>query len=330
MVPVLRMEVVVAILLGLLPLQVEAAEAMERASGAEVPELTIEVEVETERERPAKVEVVEAEKIEQMPAVTNFADAAVRLPGTQTLYGCLMNSPRLSIRGSNYTIGNPDLKPHSAWSYQLDWEQKLPQEGKVTLSLFRADHRDMIAVDSNYVYQNIGKARVQGLELSYEGRMETGTWWANYTLLEAKDLTKHRPLVPAYRTAPPKHQGGSHDQGPPEGYLVPRSAVLQPAAHRCGYAHLRGRPLERHRAHQRPQLRRRQPEGEQAGRGKTGGQSLHREPAGQRLPGNGFLPARGTLGEPRRVSEVLRPADPERTREIEGILASRDGPKARP
>jgi len=109
------------------------------------------------------------------------------------------------LYGTGVNIGNPDLKPHSAWSYQLDWEQKLPQEGKVTLSLFRADHRDMIAVDSNYVYQNIGKARVQGLELSYEGRMETGTWWANYTLLEAKDLTKHRPLVPAYRTAPPKH-----------------------------------------------------------------------------------------------------------------------------
>lgn len=138
-----------------------------------------------------------------------FASCRVDWDSRSTLRLAITRNKRFpmldELYGTGVNIGNPNLKPHSAWSYQLDWDRKLPQQGKATVSLFRADHRDMIAVDSNYVYQNIGKARVQGLELSYEGSLETGTWWANYTLLDAWDLTKDRPLVPAYRTAPPKH-----------------------------------------------------------------------------------------------------------------------------
>lgn len=138
-----------------------------------------------------------------------FASCRVDLDPRSTLRLAITRNKRFpmldELYGVGVNVGNPNLKPHSAWTYQLDWEQELPDEGKVTASLFRVDHRDMIAVDPNYVYRNIGKARVQGLELSYEGRLEAGTWWANYTLLDAKDLTKDRPLVPAYRTAPPKH-----------------------------------------------------------------------------------------------------------------------------
>lgn len=108
------------------------------------------------------------------------------------------------LYGVGVNIGNPDLKPHTAWNYELSAEHFLPQ-GTLTLSLFRQDHRDMILLNPAYVYQNLGKARTLGLELAWEGWLENGFWWANYSLLDAHDLTRDRPLIPAYRTAPPRH-----------------------------------------------------------------------------------------------------------------------------
>lgn len=69
----------------------------------EQQEPVIEVEVRAERDRPAHVDVIRAEELKQMPGVQNVGDAIQRLPGTQTLTGCLMNSPRPSLRGSSYT-----------------------------------------------------------------------------------------------------------------------------------------------------------------------------------------------------------------------------------
>ncbi|MGB9606895.1 MAG: TonB-dependent receptor plug domain-containing protein, partial [bacterium] len=67
------------------------------------PEIAVKVEVEAEKEKPVKVEEVTSEKAEQAIGPQNFADVLLRLPGTQTIYGCAMNSPRLSFRGSTYT-----------------------------------------------------------------------------------------------------------------------------------------------------------------------------------------------------------------------------------
>ncbi len=83
--------------------QVAAAAEPPAGETAEEAALLIEVEVIGERERPARVDVIRAADIEEMPHVQHIGDAIQRLPGTQTLTGCLMNSPRPSLRGSSFT-----------------------------------------------------------------------------------------------------------------------------------------------------------------------------------------------------------------------------------
>ena len=64
--------------------------------------------------------------------------------------------------------GNPDLKPETAWEYELGIEQQLGSRGHLSLAAFRRDVRDLIQwqpVDPNNVYgpwspQSIGQARV--------------------------------------------------------------------------------------------------------------------------------------------------------------------------
>lgn len=109
------------------------------------------------------------------------------------------------LYGSGVNIGNPNLKPPSANIFQLDWERKTKEGGKITATMFYSKEEDRIAPDENYVYQNIGKVRGKGLELSYERTSGNTTFWSNYTYLDTWDLTRNGPLIPAYRTAPPKH-----------------------------------------------------------------------------------------------------------------------------
>ncbi len=109
------------------------------------------------------------------------------------------------LYGSGINMGNPDLKPPVANIVQLDWESKTSQNGKFTASLFYQKVKDLIVSDPNYVWQNLGRARQKGLELSYEYNRGNTSFWGNYTYLSAKDLTNNGPLIPAYRTAPPKH-----------------------------------------------------------------------------------------------------------------------------
>jgi len=68
----------------------------------EIPEVAVKVEVEAEKERPVKIESVSAEEGQKMVAIQNIADVLNRLPGTEGIYGCVMASPRLTIRSSHF------------------------------------------------------------------------------------------------------------------------------------------------------------------------------------------------------------------------------------
>ncbi len=68
----------------------------------EIPEVTVKVEVEAEKEKPMKIESVSAEEGQRMAAIQNIADVLNRLPGTEGIYGCVMASPRLTIRSSSF------------------------------------------------------------------------------------------------------------------------------------------------------------------------------------------------------------------------------------
>ncbi|MBC7329337.1 TonB-dependent receptor [bacterium] len=68
----------------------------------ELPTVEVKVEVEAEKEKPVKVETVSAEEGQRMVAIQNIADVLNRLPGTEGIYGCVMVSPRLTIRSSHF------------------------------------------------------------------------------------------------------------------------------------------------------------------------------------------------------------------------------------
>jgi outer membrane cobalamin receptor len=109
------------------------------------------------------------------------------------------------LYGEGMWKGNVNLRPETGWTYQLDWERKLPQNYDLNLSLYQTKLDNVIGADANNVYQNIGRARLRGLEAELEKEARFGSWWLNYTYLDAKDLVKNRPLVVVFRTAMPKN-----------------------------------------------------------------------------------------------------------------------------
>ncbi|HIE08540.1 MAG TPA: TonB-dependent receptor [Armatimonadetes bacterium] len=102
--------------------------------------------------------------------------------------------------------GNPNLKPEKAWVYEIDFERLFPdRRARLSFSLFRSEIRDTIGIDPTNTYRNIGKARIQGVEAEWRQALRNGHFWVNYAFIDAKDLTKGRPLVTDYRTSPSKH-----------------------------------------------------------------------------------------------------------------------------
>lgn len=106
--------------------------------------------------------------------------------------------------GGGCFIGNPNLKPTSANSFQLDWERTL-NNGKLTASLFYSKLKDVIGNDKDGKYWNISRVSEQGVELSYERQLGKTSLWANYTYLDAWDLEHDRFFIPTYRTSEPRH-----------------------------------------------------------------------------------------------------------------------------
>jgi outer membrane receptor protein involved in Fe transport len=141
-------------------------------------------------------------------AFVPFLDYHLKTTPTSDLRFSLTRNKRFptldELYGSGINTGNPDLKPPIATIAQLDWENKLPN-GKFTATLFYQKEKDKIISDQYYKWQNMGRSKQQGVELSYEYSAGRTSFWSNYTYLDAWDLTNDMPLVPAYRTAPPKH-----------------------------------------------------------------------------------------------------------------------------
>lgn len=108
------------------------------------------------------------------------------------------------LYGEGMWIGNVNLRPEIGWTYQVDWEKKL-SNSNLTLSIYQTKLDNVIGADANNVFQNIGRAKINGIELEADRKLPFGTLWWNYTYLDAKDLVKNRPLVVVFRTAMPKH-----------------------------------------------------------------------------------------------------------------------------
>ncbi|MBC7327094.1 TonB-dependent receptor [bacterium] len=108
------------------------------------------------------------------------------------------------LYGEGMWKGNINLRPEIGWTYQIDWEKKLANSSLI-VSLYQTKLDNVIVADQYNQYQNVGRARLRGLELEWDKEFPIGTLWLNYTYLDAKDLVNDRPLVVVFRTAAPRN-----------------------------------------------------------------------------------------------------------------------------
>ncbi|WHZ11355.1 MAG: Outer membrane vitamin B12 receptor BtuB [Burkholderiaceae bacterium] len=107
-------------------------------------------------------------------------------------------------------FSNPNLQPERLKSGEmgLEWAANGQQFRAV---LFRNDYSDLIALNSQFVPYNIGRARIDGVEFSYQGRFGATRLHADLTLQDPKDLATGNQLVRRARTL--AHLGASRDIG---------------------------------------------------------------------------------------------------------------------
>ncbi|RAU42449.1 MULTISPECIES: TonB-dependent receptor [unclassified Pseudomonas] len=84
-------------------------------------------------------------------------------------------------------FSNPNLKPEHSKSYELQWRSRLSDSRSLEASLYRTDLEDAIALDSNYRPQNIGSARINGFEASFEQRLYGWTGELGASIIDPRD-----------------------------------------------------------------------------------------------------------------------------------------------
>ncbi len=94
-------------------------------------------------------------------------------------------------------VGNPVLQPETSRSFEAGIEKGDRNAGlHFAATAFRRDSRNLIDLDSSFVYQNVARARAQGFELELGARVsENFRAQAAYTYLKARDLTQSRDLA---------------------------------------------------------------------------------------------------------------------------------------
>ncbi|WP_263058666.1 TonB-dependent receptor domain-containing protein [Pectobacterium sp. F1-1] len=100
-----------------------------------------------------------------------------------------------SCQGTCFILGNPDLKPETAISYELGTAYEAERFG-AGVTLFDNDIKDMIQTNSlTRTYENVNKARIQGIETSFWIDLtEDLNWTTNWTIIDAEDRTTRKRL----------------------------------------------------------------------------------------------------------------------------------------
>jgi len=107
-----------------------------------------------------------------------------RFPTMHELY-----SERLGMN-----VPNPGLKVERAENWEVGIEQQLPGDTTARVNLFYYRIKDMIIkkeiATKLYQYTNLGKVRLQGVEVSFKtGFIKNNDFEMHYTLLDAEDLS---------------------------------------------------------------------------------------------------------------------------------------------
>lgn len=102
-------------------------------------------------------------------------------------------------------IGNPDLKPESSDSYQLGVDFQHGATASLGLNVFHNRVRDLIQTDlenystvngiARYSYENIARARTQGVETSARWQLARVGLNAAYTFTHTRDLARAEELT---------------------------------------------------------------------------------------------------------------------------------------
>jgi vitamin B12 transporter len=74
-------------------------------------------------------------------------------------------------------FSNPDLKPETSKSYELQWRSQLTENSRLEASLYRTDLKDAIIFGSNNRPQNVASARINGFEAAL--KQELFGWQSN-------------------------------------------------------------------------------------------------------------------------------------------------------
>ncbi len=112
-------------------------------------------------------------------------------------YGEGFKAPTLYQLYAGFGTGNPDLQPERSRSYDAGIE-KGDRNGPLHIAAtwFRRDSCNLIDTDINFQYQNIARARAQGLEVELGSQVsERFRAQATYTWLKARDRTLGRDLA---------------------------------------------------------------------------------------------------------------------------------------
>ncbi|UVL39836.1 TonB-dependent receptor [Pseudomonas sp. B21-040] len=74
-------------------------------------------------------------------------------------------------------FSNPDLKPETSKSYELQWRSQLTETSRLEASLYRTDLEDAIIFGSNSRPENVASARINGFEAAL--KQELFGWQSN-------------------------------------------------------------------------------------------------------------------------------------------------------
>ncbi|WP_429560912.1 TonB-dependent receptor domain-containing protein [Pseudomonas laurylsulfatiphila] len=74
-------------------------------------------------------------------------------------------------------FSNPDLKPETSKSYELQWRSQLTESSRLETSLYRTDLEDAIIFGSNSRPENVASARINGFEAAL--KQELFGWQSN-------------------------------------------------------------------------------------------------------------------------------------------------------
>ncbi|KAB0482244.1 vitamin B12 transporter [Pseudomonas reinekei] len=74
-------------------------------------------------------------------------------------------------------FSNPDLKPETSKSYELQWRSQLTENSRLEASLYRTDLEDAIIFGSNSRPENVASARINGVEAAL--KQELFGWQSN-------------------------------------------------------------------------------------------------------------------------------------------------------